>query len=120
MQLTGQGTVDFAAATIDYRMSARVLEKPEFVQDATVEELDEFTGAVIPLRITGALSAPSISVDIGAMLEERVKEEIKNRLLDKLLGGRDKETTGNDVKEPQEEKDIEEQLKDSLRDLFKL
>lgn len=120
MQLTGQGTVDFAAATIDYRMSARVLEKPEFVQDATVEELDEFTGAVIPLRITGALSAPSISVDIGAMLEKRVKEEIKNRLLDKLLGGRDKETTGNDVKEPQGEKDIEEKLKDSLRDLFKL
>ncbi|MCH8058934.1 MAG: AsmA family protein [Proteobacteria bacterium] len=120
MQLTGQGTVDFAAATIDYRMSARVLEKPEFVQDATVEELDEFSGAVIPLRITGSLSAPSIRPDIEAMLKQRVKEDIKNRLIDKLFGSRDKETTGNDVKEPQKEKDIEEQLKDSLRDLFKL
>ena len=120
MRLTGNGTVDFAAATIDYRMNARVLEKPEFAQDATTEELEEFTEAVIPLRITGPLTAPSIKPDIEAMFKKRIKEEIKNQLLDKLLGGRDKETTGDDADEPQEEKDIEEKLKDSLRDLFKL
>jgi AsmA protein len=50
MRLTGKGSVDFAAAEIDYRLSARILESPEFAQDATAEELEEFTEAVIPLR----------------------------------------------------------------------
>jgi len=128
MQITGNGTVDFAAATLDYRMSARVLEKPEFASGATAAELDEFTEAVIPLRITGPLSAPSVKPDIEGMLKEQVKqkveeqkEELKDRLLDKLIGGGD-EAPAEDAaqEEPQEEeKDIEDQLKDSLKDIFK-
>jgi len=117
MQLTGKGTVDLAAATIDYRMSARVLEKPEFVQDTTAEELEEFTEAVIPLRVTGPLDAPSIRPDIEKMFKDRVEEEIKQQLLDKLLGGREKKTAEDDSEE--DEEDIEDRLKKSLRDLLK-
>jgi AsmA protein len=90
MQLTGKGSVDFAAAKVDYRMTARILEKPEFATDATAEELDEFTEAKIPLRITGSLADPKIAPDIGEMLKEEVKEkveeEIKDQLLKKLFG----------------------------------
>ncbi len=35
MQLTGSGSVDLAAAKIDYRMTARILERPEFAQGAS-------------------------------------------------------------------------------------
>jgi len=87
MQLTGKGSVDFAAAEVDYRLTARILDRPEFVQGATAEELDEFTEAVIPLKITGPLADPSVVPDVGAMLKEEVKKEIKKRLLEKLLGG---------------------------------
>jgi AsmA protein len=89
MQLTGKGSVDFAAAEIDYRLSARILESPEFAQGATAEELDEFTEAVIPLRITGPLADPSIKPDIEDMLKEEVKKEAKKKLFDRLLGGDD-------------------------------
>ena len=87
MRLTGKGSVDFRAATIDYNMTARVLERPEFVQDATSEELDEFTEAVIPLKISGPLAAPSIKPDLGKMLKKEVRKKAKERLLDRLLGG---------------------------------
>jgi AsmA protein len=87
MQLTGKGSVDFAAAEVDYRLTARILDRPEFVQGATAEELDEFTEAVIPLKITGPLADPSVVPDVGAMLKEEVKKKIKKRLLEKLLGG---------------------------------
>jgi AsmA protein len=90
MQLTGKGKVDFAAAELDYRMTARILEKPEFVEGATEAELEEFTEAEIPLRVTGSLLDPSIAPDIEEMLKEevreKVEEEIKDKLLKKLLG----------------------------------
>jgi AsmA protein len=90
MQLTGRGSVDFAAAKVDYRMTARILENPEFATDATAEELDEFTQAKIPLRITGSLADPTIAPDIEEMLKDEVKkkveEEIKDKLLRKLFG----------------------------------
>lgn len=90
MQLTGKGSVDFVAAEVDYRMTARILENPEFATDVTAEELDEFTEAKIPLRITGSLADPTIAPDIEEMLKEEVKkkveEEIKDKLLKKLFG----------------------------------
>ena len=85
MQLTGKGSVDFAAAKVDYRMTARILENPEFATDATAEELDEFTEAKIPLRITGSLADPTIAPDIEEMLKEEVKEKVEEEIKDKLL-----------------------------------
>jgi len=118
MQLTGKGTVDFAAAEVDYRMTARVLERPEFVQEATEEELEAFTEAIIPLKITGPLADPSITPDVEKMLKEEVKEEIKERLLDELFGGDDEaedEATGD---EPRKKKKDRDKIKDALKDLI--
>lgn len=86
MQLTGGGQVDIAAATVDYRLTARILERPEFLHDATPAELEEFTEAVIPLRISGPIAAPSITPDLEKLLRQRVEDEIKDVLKDKLRG----------------------------------
>jgi len=127
MRVTGRGTADLAAGNVDYHMTARVLERPEFMSGATDEELDEFTEAVIPLRITGSLSSPSIKPDIDAML----KKELKKKLIDKLFGGRDKsnpdadggdaagETASDATEEPEEEEDLEDVAKKALLDLLK-
>ena len=128
MQLTGRGSVDLAAAKIDYRMTARILERPEFAQGASETELEEFTEAVIPLKITGPLADPKISPDIEKMLKQEAKKKLRERLTDKLLGGGDDaeregegeaeagteaETTG----ETKKKKD-RDQLKDALKDLI--
>lgn len=84
MQLTGAGQVDIPDATINYSMLARILERPEFLSDATAEELDEFTEAEIPFKISGPLASPSIKPDLEKLLKNRVEEEIKDKLQDKL------------------------------------
>ena len=123
MRLTGKGSVDLPKAEIDYRLTARVLERPEFASDATEEELKEFTEAVIPLKITGPLAAPSIKPDVEDMLKREVKKEIEDRLLDSLLGGGDDEATdeaGTDKKKKKKKKKkTEDVLEDALKDIFK-
>jgi len=86
MRLTGGGQVDIPAGTVDYSLTARILERPEFLNDATPEELDEFTEAVIPLKISGPLESPSIQPDLEKFLQKRVEDEIKEQLKDKLKG----------------------------------
>jgi len=122
MQLTGKGDVDFAAAEVDYRLTARILERPEFVEGVSEEELEEFTEAVIPLRITGSLAEPSIRPDIEEALKEEVKKEVKKQLLEQLLGGEEDatdeatdETAGDEEPEKKSDRD---KLKDALKGLI--
>lgn len=121
MQMTGQGTVNFQTATIDYNLKGRVLEKPEFVEAATQDEVNELTRAVIPFRITGPLAAPDIKVDVSALLRERAKEEIRERLVDSLLGGDDDAETEGETDDPEQspEEELEDKVKDRLKDLLK-
>ena len=93
MRLTGAGSVNFAAGEVDYRLVAKVLEKPELAGALSEEELEDFTKAEIPLRISGSLADPTIAPDIEDMVKQEVKkqveEELKDRLLDKLFRDRD-------------------------------
>lgn len=86
MRLTGRGRVDIPAATVDYQMTARVLERPELLHDATPEEIEEFTEVEIPLKVSGPLASPKIEPDLEKLLMDRVEEEIKDKLKDKLKG----------------------------------
>ena len=131
LQLTGKGKVDLGSGTVDYGLRARVLERPEFLTGATAEELDEYTEAVIPLRITGPVAAPSVKPDISALARSEVerkidkeKDRIRDRLLDRLGVPKEEEAAPADGTEdgeaaPEEEEvDPEEELKKKLRDLL--
>ncbi len=123
MRLTGSGTVNLPAATLDYNLTARVLERPDALEGVTEAELDDFTEAVIPLKITGPLASPSVKPDIEKLVKKQVEKEIKDRLFDRLLGG-DKKAPAEDApaegepEEPAEEESVEDQLKDKLKGLF--
>ncbi len=122
MQLTGKGSVDLPAAEIDYNMAVRVFERPEFIQDATAEELGDLTKVVIPLKITGSLAEPSVKPDVEKMLKKEAKKEIKKRLLDELFGGDDEQEDrpeGEADPAAEEEKDDKDRLKDALKDLLR-
>ncbi len=85
MLITGSGAVNIPEATVNYRMSARVLEKPEFIgDDVTADELKDFTKTVIPMRVTGPLSAPSIKPDVQKLLQDRARKEVEDKLKDAL------------------------------------
>jgi AsmA protein len=130
LRLTGKGTVNLVAGDVDYAMQARVLERPEFVRGATDEELAEFTEALIPVRIRGPLTDPSVRPDIEAMFRKEVEDslkkkgdELKKRLLDNLL--KDQKTSGAAAEVPEEEaapgdekKDAEDEIKARLKKLL--
>ncbi|WP_405243660.1 AsmA family protein [Lentisalinibacter salinarum] len=133
LRVTGAGTVDLAAATLDYGVRARVLERPDFIAGASEEELDEYTEAVIPIRITGSLADPSVRPDVEDMLRQEVKgriEEEKERLQKKLLerlgieseeeaAPADGENLAPEDEQPaDEEESVEDQLKKKLKDLL--
>ena len=135
MQMTGRGTVDLVAATVNYDLTARVLERPESLKNVTEAELNDFTKAVIPLKITGPLTSPSVKPNVEALLRKRVEEEVKSRVLDKLLGGSKKTppaegetapaTEGEQAapadgatEEAPEEESVEDEVKKKLKDLF--
>lgn len=108
LQLTGSGTVNLADATIDYGLRARVLERPDLFTDASAEELDAYTEAVIPLRLTGAIASPTVRPDIEGMVRDAAKQKIeeekdrlRRRLLDKLV-----------------DDDEEDEAKKLLKDIF--
>ncbi len=134
MQLRGKGNVDLAAATLDYSLTARVLERPESLAGVSEAELEDFTEAVIPLKITGPLTAPSVKPDVESLVRQRVEQEVKKRLFDKLLGGeKQAETPSGDAEapadgeapaeeapaeEPSAEDEVKDELKKKLKGLF--
>ena len=134
IQLTGSGSVDLPAATVNYGLAARVLKKPELMTDVTEAELNDFTETVIPLKITGPLTSPSVKPDVERMVRKRVEDELKGRLLDQLRKRDTKETPVDDTPTdaaptegtptedaPAEEepKSIEDQAKDELQKKLK-
>jgi AsmA protein len=84
MQLNGHGSVNMPAASVDYSMSARVFDRPEFMQDVSPEELQDLTRVAIPLRITGPLASPKIGIDLEELLEDQIREELEDKIKDKL------------------------------------
>lgn len=81
LAVTGRGEVGLATGTLDYRLTATVLR--EGVDEATGER-SELAGARIPLRLSGELGSPRVSVDVEELLKERAAEELKERAREPL------------------------------------
>ena len=125
LQLTGSGIIDLPAAEVNYSIEARVFDNPELMAGVSEAELADFTKTVVPVKITGPLSAPSIRPDIEAVFRQQVEvaiEEQKEKLVDslfkKLLGGEEEapaeEGSPEEQTEEAEEEDLEELLKKKL------
>jgi AsmA protein len=75
--LQGRGEIDLAEAALDYRLTATVIR--EAVDEATGER-SELAGLSVPLRLSGALDSPSVSVEVAGLLRERATQEALRRL----------------------------------------
>jgi AsmA protein len=85
LQVTGQGTVDIPKSALDYRLVASVLKIPREGAATTAEQ--DLVDAQIPVKITGALSDPTVRPDIEGYLKGKVQETLdkeKTKLEDKV------------------------------------
>jgi len=90
LRVTGKGTVNLVDETINYQV------KPVLVgnlEGQGSQGLDELKGVPIPVKLSGNLFEPDISVDILAAITGSQKEA----LIGKLLG--DQDDTGTDGKD---------------------
>jgi len=113
MQVTGAGRVNFVEQTLDWSVRGRILERPEFV-DASAAELDEYTEAVVPFKVSGPLARPKVGVDVESLVKEKMKEKVREKLLEELMGDEEPAAEGEEPKE----KDAEDVAKDLLKDLL--
>ncbi len=124
LRIVGDGRVDLVNNVIDYTIKPVLVTSLE--GQGADQDLSDLSGIPVPVRLSGSLDAPSWKVDIAAALKESQKEridekkdELKQRLFDKVLGD-DEEDAG-----PEELADGEEQKESSgdrrralLRGLF--
>ena len=120
LRLSGKGRLDLVETTLDYTLKARFIEQPELMGDVSAAELDDFTKAVLPIRITGPLAAPDFGLDLAEAARARVKEEVTDRLLDFLGRGGDEEAAADPDAAPGDQaQDLEDVVKDRLRELLR-
>ena len=98
LKVTGQGSVNVPASTLDYKLLAAVLKIPR--EGADVADAQDLVDAEIPIKVTGSLSDPKVRPDVEGYL----KNELKQRV---------------DKEKGKAEEKIKEKLNDKLKDLFK-
>lgn len=89
MKVTGKGSADLVASQLDWRVDVAILKAAEG-RDLS-PDLADAVGFVIPVRMNGPLTDPTIRPDLEAMakaaLQQKVdekKQELQNKLKDQL------------------------------------
>jgi AsmA protein len=112
LKMTGKGSVNLVDETIKYLITPELTGALEGIAGAG---LDELAGVPIPVKLSGSLFEPDLSVDIVAALAGSQKARInekKDKLIGKLLGGKDEADTGSP-------EDAAEQKDDPAKSLLK-
>jgi AsmA protein len=88
VQLSGRGGLDLLSRGLDYDLQARITGMP---RAADGEELADLRNVTIPLTIKGGLDSPRVGVDMAGLVRGAATEALRDRVLDRLGGGRDQQ-----------------------------
>lgn len=121
LRVSGDATVNLPKATLDSKLTALVFEKPVFGDDTSLEDL---VNVRIPLRISGPVADPKVSVELGKMAKEALKDTVRQSLEDKLreklgLGQPAEEAPPAEGEQAAPPAPKEDPLKNALDRLFK-
>ena len=101
LRIDGKGSVDLPKERINYLVNTSIVESNE---GQAGKELTELKSLTIPIKITGTFSKPDFGLDLGPVLQARVKKEVEKK----------QEQLKKDV-----EKKIEDKKKSVVEDLKK-
>ncbi|MBT8073982.1 MAG: AsmA family protein, partial [Xanthomonadales bacterium] len=109
LRATGAGKLDLVSESIDYVL------KPVLTGEQA--GMGQLSGVPIPIRLSGNLYEPSISVDVVAAIAGSQKELInrkKDELIGGLLGGKDDADAGDQQAGEEEKSDPAKALLDGI------
>jgi AsmA protein len=118
MRLAGKGSVNLVSGGIDYSLTGKVYDRPEGVGATAAGEVGELAKATIPLKITGTLTEPKVGVEIADAVKERVKDQLRDRVLKELQRDEAEAADGETAEEKDPEEAVKDELKDRLRNLL--
>ena len=101
MRITGSGTVDLPKESLNYLVKTKIVASDKGQGGEDLKELD---GLTIPVKLKGAWTSPSVSLDLNSLLEQKATAEIEKK----------KDEVIEETK-----KKVEEKLKDTLFKGFK-
>lgn len=84
LRVGGEGEIDIGEDRINYLVKASIVGT---TRGQGGREAEELTGITVPVRVTGALAAPSYKLDFGKAATDTAKQELKSRIQERLLGG---------------------------------
>ena len=117
LRINGEGKIDLVRERIDYKLNTTVVGS---LSGQGGLELKELKGVTVPIAIKGNLLDPSISLDLGRILEQQLKKGLEKKLQDKLqdsLLGKPKAAPTESS--PQQAPTQEDRAKDLLKGLFR-
>jgi AsmA protein len=107
MSIDGTGTVNLLDNELDFDVTARFVDGEQLQSDPAMADL---AGASLPLSVTGTLDAPSIRPDFGAVVRERARQEVQERV--------DEERDEVQERVDEEREEVQERLRDRLRGIL--
>ena len=81
MTVSGRGQSSLVSREINYDLIATLTNS---IGIDGCETMDPLIGRSIPMRATGAITAPEIEPDYGAILRDRVRDQLEDRLRERL------------------------------------
>ena len=114
LQVTGKGTANLVDETIDYLLKPILTGE---LQGQGGQGLDALSGVPIPVKLTGNLYEPDISVDIAAAItgsQKAMINEKKDALIGQLLGDKDDSDSANQADDANEKADPAKSLLDGI------
>ena len=77
LRVSGRGSVDIAAATLDYRLEPIIVKSPSGQGDTDLSALE---GIPIPVHLRGPWRKPHWEIDIASVVEEVGKEKLIEKI----------------------------------------
>lgn len=111
MKVKGKGNLKLLPQELDFRFTGDLVDRPDLTAD-----VNDLVGISVPIRVTGTVSQPDVSVDMGAVLANLAK-----RKLGEKFGLNDPNKPAQDAEAAVEEKkeDLKDQLEDKAKGLLK-